>query len=48
MMAAEKSEPRQFLSTHPASANRIGDLERHMPQVLPLYLAPAPKGNSSL
>src|SRR6516225_1202525 len=48
MMAAEKSEPPQFLSTHPASANRIADLEQHMPQVLPLYLAAAPKGSSSL
>ena len=48
MMAAEKSEPPQFLSTHPASANRIADLERHMPQVLPLYLAAAPKGGTSL
>ena len=48
MMAAEKSEPPQFLSTHPASANRIADLERHMPQVLPLYLAAAPKSNTPL
>ena len=48
MMAAEKSEPPQFLSTHPASASRIADLEGHMPQVLPLYLAAAPKGNSAL
>ena len=48
MMAAEKSEPSQFLSTHPASANRIADLESHMPQVMPLYLAAAPKGNSAL
>jgi predicted Zn-dependent protease len=43
MMAAEKSEPPQFLSTHPASANRIADLESHLPQVLPLYLAAAQK-----
>jgi predicted Zn-dependent protease len=48
MMAAEKSEPPQILSTHPASANRIADLERHMPQVLPLYLAAAPKDKSAL
>lgn len=47
MMAAAKSEPPQFLSTHPASANRIADLERHMPQVLPLYLAAAPKGDAA-
>jgi len=48
MMAAEKSEPPQFLSTHPASANRIADLESHIPQVLPLYVAAAPSGTSSL
>ena len=48
MMAAEKSEPRQFLRTHPAAANRIADLESHMPQVFPLYLAAAPKSNTSL
>jgi predicted Zn-dependent protease len=48
MMAAEKSEPPQFLSTHPASENRIADLEAHMPQVLPLYLAAEPKGKTSL
>jgi predicted Zn-dependent protease len=48
MMAAEKDAPPQFLSTHPASANRIADLENHMPQVLPLYLASAPKNSSAL
>jgi predicted Zn-dependent protease len=41
MIAAEKSAPPQFLSTHPASANRIAELERHIPQVLPLYQAAA-------
>lgn len=39
MMAAEKSAPPQFLSTHPASANRVTELERHIPQVMPLYEA---------
>jgi predicted Zn-dependent protease len=48
MMSAEKSAPPQFLSTHPASANRIADLESHMPQVVPLYLAAAPKNSSAL
>jgi predicted Zn-dependent protease len=46
MMAAEKSAPPQFLSTHPASANRIAELERHIPQVLPLYRAAAPANAS--
>ena len=45
MTAAEKSAPPQFLSTHPASANRIAELERHIPEVLPLYRAAAP-GNA--
>ena len=39
MMAAAQSSPPQFLSTHPASANRIAELERHIPQVMPLYQA---------
>lgn len=46
MMAAEKSAPPQFLSTHPPSANRIAELERHIPQVLPLYRAAAPANAS--
>jgi predicted Zn-dependent protease len=41
MMAAEKNAPPQFLSTHPASANRVTELERHIPQVMPLYEAAA-------
>jgi predicted Zn-dependent protease len=39
MMAADKNAPPQFLSTHPASANRVAELERHIPQVEPLYRA---------
>ena len=41
MMAAEHGATPQFLSTHPASANRIAELERHIPQVMPLYEAAA-------
>jgi predicted Zn-dependent protease len=41
MMAAEKNAPPQFLSTHPSSANRVAELERHIPQVMPLYQAAA-------
>jgi predicted Zn-dependent protease len=41
MMAAEQSSPPQFLSTRPASANRIAELESHIPQVMPLYEAAA-------
>jgi predicted Zn-dependent protease len=42
MMAADKNAPPQFLSTHPASSERIAELERHIPQVEPLYRAAAP------
>ncbi|MCY1290359.1 hypothetical protein D9M70_394990 [compost metagenome] len=27
----------EFLSTHPSGRSRIADLEKHMPEVLPLY-----------
>ena len=37
MMAMDKSAPPQFLSTHPSSANRVAELERHIPQFEPLY-----------
>jgi predicted Zn-dependent protease len=37
MMAAEKSSPPEFLSTHPAPGNRIAELEAMVPKVLPLY-----------
>jgi predicted Zn-dependent protease len=39
MMAAEQSASPQFLSTHPASANRVTELEHHIPEVMPLYEA---------
>jgi len=45
MMPAEKSEPPR---THPASTNRITELEHYMPQVFPLYLAAAPKTAAAL
>jgi predicted Zn-dependent protease len=41
MMAAEQSATPRFLSAHPASANRTAELERHIPQVMPLYEAAA-------
>ena len=34
---ASGQAPPQFLSTHPASAARIQDLEKHMPQAMTLY-----------
>ncbi len=37
MNEANRSAPPQWLSTHPASRNRIAEIERQMPRVLPLY-----------
>ncbi len=42
MMAANKNAPPQFLSTHPASATRIHDIEANLPKVAGLY-ARSPK-----
>ena len=37
MMAASQGAPPQFLSTHPAGATRIRDIEAKLPKVEPLY-----------
>lgn len=37
MNAADKGAPPQWLSTHPAGKNRIAEIRKHMPEVLPLY-----------
>ena len=37
MDAASRGAPPQWLSTHPASPNRIREIEAHLPQVMPLY-----------
>lgn len=37
MAAASKGAPPQWLSTHPAGATRIADMERTLPRVMPLY-----------
>lgn len=37
MMAANKGAPPQWLSTHPSGNNRIVEIERHLPAVMPLY-----------
>ena len=42
MAAANKGAPPQWLSTHPAGATRIRDIEANLPKVEPLY-ARAPK-----
>jgi predicted Zn-dependent protease len=37
MAAASKGAPPQWLSTHPAGATRIADIQANLPKVLPLY-----------
>ena len=37
MQQANKGAPPQWLSTHPASDNRIKEIEKHLPEVMPLY-----------
>ncbi len=37
MGAASQGQPPQFLSTHPGHAQRIREIERTLPRVLPLY-----------
>ncbi|MBL8384831.1 MAG: M48 family metallopeptidase [Burkholderiales bacterium] len=37
MQQASKGAPPQWFSTHPASDTRVKDIERQLPQVLPLY-----------
>jgi predicted Zn-dependent protease len=37
MTSANRSAPPQFLSTHPTGPNRIKEIERHLPEVMPLY-----------
>ncbi|MES2424589.1 MAG: M48 family metallopeptidase [Pseudomonadota bacterium] len=37
MAAANKGAPPQWLSTHPSGASRIGEMERNLPRVVPLY-----------
>jgi Zn-dependent protease with chaperone function len=37
MSAASKNTPPQWLSTHPSGTNRIGQIERNLDLVLPLY-----------
>jgi predicted Zn-dependent protease len=37
MASANKNAPPQWLSTHPAGATRIADMERNLPRVMPLF-----------
>ncbi len=37
MQAASKGAPPQWMSTHPASDTRIKEIQKHLPEVMPLY-----------
>ncbi|NJD33784.1 MAG: M48 family metallopeptidase [Betaproteobacteria bacterium] len=37
MTAANGKAPLEFLSTHPAGENRIHEIEKHLPEAMPLY-----------
>ncbi|MDD5247957.1 MAG: M48 family metallopeptidase [Rhodocyclaceae bacterium] len=37
MTAANRGAPLQWLSTHPSGENRIREIEKHLPEVMPLY-----------
>ena len=37
MQAASKGAPPQWMSTHPSSDSRIKEIQKHLPEVLPLY-----------
>lgn len=37
MMAANHGAPPQWLSTHPSGDNRIREIEKHLPEVMPLF-----------
>ncbi|MBL8482591.1 MAG: M48 family metallopeptidase, partial [Rhodocyclaceae bacterium] len=37
MLAAQKNAPPAWLSTHPSGNNRIDEIRRHLPEVMPLY-----------
>lgn len=37
MAAVSKNSPPQWLSTHPAGRNRIAEIRKHLPEVLPVY-----------
>jgi predicted Zn-dependent protease len=47
MMKSSQGAPPEFLSTHPASATRVRDIQANLPRVMPLY-ARAPKPTQRL
>ena len=37
MQASHNGAPPQWLSSHPADGNRVAEIQRHLPEVMPLY-----------
>ena len=46
MSQATRGAPPQWLSTHPSGPNRIREIEKHLPEVLPLYEKAGAKASS--
>lgn len=46
MSQAARGAPPQWLSTHPSGPNRILEIEKHLPAVLPLFEKARPKASS--
>jgi predicted Zn-dependent protease len=47
MQANSGNAPPEFLSTHPAEANRVQTIEALLPTVMPLYQAAVARGAAS-
>jgi predicted Zn-dependent protease len=47
MTQANRGAPPQWLSTHPSGPNRILEIEKHLPEVLPLYEKAGTRGSLS-
>jgi predicted Zn-dependent protease len=46
MSGASKTQPPEFLSTHPSHSSRIYELERRIPSVMPVYEDARARGRS--
>lgn len=48
MAMVNRNAPPQWLSTHPAGKNRIAEMHKHLPEVMPLYAAAQSTPQASL
>ena len=48
MSLASKGAPPQWLSTHPKGGNRIAELTKNLPKVMPLYAKALGKAEAQL